>query len=102
MALAYQALIDPTKLVRHMAQPLRTKYPFGFHRDSESLWLLVSCPGCPGCPGLCVAAHGWFAAMSSCNALPVIVEISPTMTAGCISQTSCNAPGASAFVMPSF
>jgi len=28
--------------------------------------------------------RGLVAAMSSCNALPLIVEISPTMTAGCI------------------
>ena len=27
------------------------------------------------------------AAMSSCNALPVIMEISPTITAGCITKT---------------
>jgi hypothetical protein len=38
--------------------------------------------------------------MSSCNALPVIIEISPTMTAGCISKTSCNASAASVFVTP--
>jgi hypothetical protein len=30
-------LIDPTKAVWHMAQPFRTKYPFGFHRYSASL-----------------------------------------------------------------
>src|SRR6266403_1530658 len=29
--------------------------------------------------------------MSSCNALPVIMEISPTTTAGCIEKRSCNA-----------
>src|SRR5271165_7157883 len=32
-------------------------------------------------------------AMSSCNALPVIMEISPTTTAGCIEKRSCNASG---------
>ena len=31
------------------------------------------------------------AAMSSCNALPVIMEISPTTIAGCIEKRSCNA-----------
>jgi hypothetical protein len=32
-------------------------------------------------------------AMSSCNAQPLIVEISPTSTAGCMTQSSCNASG---------
>jgi hypothetical protein len=30
-------------------------------------------------------------AMSFCNALPVIKDISPTTTAGCIEKRSCNA-----------
>jgi hypothetical protein len=34
VAIAHQPLIDPTKAVRHMAQPFRTKHPFGFHRDN--------------------------------------------------------------------
>src|ERR1700730_6982481 len=28
---------EPSADMRHMAQPFRTKYPFGFHRDNASL-----------------------------------------------------------------
>jgi hypothetical protein len=31
VTLAHQALIDPTKLMRHSSQSLRTKESFGFH-----------------------------------------------------------------------
>jgi hypothetical protein len=51
VAIAHQLLIDPTKTVRHMAQPLRTKYPFGFHRANASLLLVAGPPHFQGALG---------------------------------------------------
>jgi len=36
--------------------------------------------------------------MSSCNALPVKLAISPTIRAGCAEQTSCNATEVKLFI----
>jgi hypothetical protein len=84
-------LVNPAKLGRHLPEPFRAEEAFGDHRTGEG----------GGFGQERMARMPWplrnssrvVSAMSSCNVLPVIMEISPTTIAGCIAKRSCNASG---------
>src|SRR5262249_305539 len=99
VTVAHQPLINPAKLTWDLSQSLRTKKSFGFHHKSESFPI----PDCSERMSWPLRISTWaVAAMSSCNELPVKIEISPTTTAGCINKTSCNAIDVFSELTPSF
>src|SRR5437867_7537975 len=91
---ADQAMVHPTEAGGNLAQPLRPQDVFGNHHDGGSIVVgIVS--GLTQPRMFRPRSSSWRAvdAMSSCNVLPVTMEISPTNAGSCARQQSCNVAG---------
>jgi hypothetical protein len=83
---ADQAMIDPTEAGWNMAQPLWPQKMFVDHNKGSAVVGIVS--GITKPRMFRPRSSSWraVAAMSSCNVLPVTMEISPTNAGSCARQ----------------
>src|SRR5436190_8527650 len=90
---ADQPMVHPTEVGGNLAQPLRPQNVFGNHDRGSIVVGIVS--GLTQPRMFRPRSSSWRAvdAMSSCNVLPVTMEISPTTAGSCVRQKSCNVPG---------
>src|SRR5436190_3218768 len=87
-------MVHPTEAWGNATQPLRPQEMFA---DHGKVWGLAICviSGLTQPRMFRPRSNSWraVAAMSSCNVLPVTMEISPTNAGSCARQKSCNVPG---------